>query len=93
MQRLLAEDLIHLSLQLGDLFANSSGLIRLCNRKLKEVCVLAPFRGSFKTNYAGKFNLRPALGNRKCSNDKCCAYAPCFWCWGGRQLNKYLNCV
>jgi len=86
MQRLLAEDLIHLSLQLGDLFANSSGLIRLCNRKLKEVCVLAPFRGSFKTNYAGKFNLRPALGNRKCSNDKCCAYAPCFWCWGGRQL-------
>lgn len=41
MQRLLAEDLIHLRLQLRDpfFFAKSSGLIQFYNRKLKELCL------------------------------------------------------
>jgi len=85
MQRLLAEDLIHLRLQLRDLFfffAKSSGLIQFYNRKLKELCLSfsTPFCETLRANYAGKLNLRLAIGNRKCQNYKCCAYAPCV-CW------------
>lgn len=63
-------------------FAKSSGLIQFYNRKLKELCLSfsTPFCETLRANYAGKLNLRLAIGNRKCQNYKCCAYAPCV-CW------------